>query len=129
MQFLINISIATIIILINNSILYYSDKWRNTVQNVHQIFKRSLSSRTSSGWDFGESLLSPGSGRKYLRPEMSLEEQREWEKQEMEKPVDFSELHIDPAPFQLVEKSSLLKVAGSKLVTRHNILTSFISGS
>ena len=28
----------------------------------------------------------------------------------MEKPVDFSELHIDPAPFQLVEKSSLLKV-------------------
>jgi hypothetical protein len=24
--------------------------------------------------------------------------------------VDFSELQIDPAPFQLVEKSSLLKV-------------------
>ena len=110
MQFLINVSIATIIILINNSILYYSDKWRNTVQNVHQIFKRSLSSRASSGWDFGESLLSPGSGRKYLRPEMSLEEQREWEKQEMEKMVNFKDVHIDPAPFQLVEKSSLLKV-------------------
>merc|ERR1719450_1435402 len=28
----------------------------------------------------------------------------------MEKTVNFSELHIDPAPFQLVEKSSLLKV-------------------
>ena len=41
---------------------------------------------------------------------MSLEEQREWEKQEMEKAVNFTELHIDPAPFQLVEKSSLLKV-------------------
>ena len=41
---------------------------------------------------------------------MSLEEQREWEKQEMEKMVNFKDVHIDPAPFQLVEKSSLLKV-------------------
>jgi len=45
-----------------------------------------------------------------MRSDLNLDEQREWEKQEMEKPVDFSELHIDPAPFQLVEKSSLLKV-------------------
>ena len=89
---------------------YFSDRWRNTVQNVHQMFKRSLSSRASSGWDFGDSLLSPGGGRKLLRPEMSLEEQREWERQEMEKPVNFTDIHIDPAPFQLVEKSSLLKV-------------------
>ena len=74
------------------------------------MFKRSLSSRASSGWDFGDSLLSPGGGRKLLRPEMSLEEQREWERQEMEKPVNFTDIHIDPAPFQLVEKSSLLKV-------------------
>ena len=28
----------------------------------------------------------------------------------MEKPVNFAEIHIDPAPFQLVEKSNLLKV-------------------
>merc|ERR1719436_1974828 len=41
---------------------------------------------------------------------MTLEEQREWERQEMEKTVNFSDIHIDPAPFQLVEKSSLLKV-------------------
>ena len=80
------------------------------MQNVHQMFKRSLSSRGSSGWDFGDSLLSPGGGRKFLRPEMSLEEQREWERQEMEKMVIFTDIHIDPAPFQLVEKSSLLKV-------------------
>merc|ERR1719422_2050168 len=84
--------------------------WRNTVQNVHHMFKRTLSSRASSGWDFGESFLSPGGTRKFLRPEMSLEEQRVWEKQEMEKTVNFSDIHIDPAPFQLVEKSSLLKV-------------------
>ena len=74
------------------------------------MFKRTLSSRASSGWDFGEGFLSPGGNRKFLRPEMSLEEQRVWEKQEMEKTVNFSDIHIDPAPFQLVEKSSLLKV-------------------
>ena len=28
----------------------------------------------------------------------------------MEKPVNFAEIRIDPAPFQLVEKSNLLKV-------------------
>ena len=80
------------------------------MQNVHHMFKRTLSSRASSGWDFGEGFLSPGGTRKFLRPEMSLEEQRVWEKQEMEKTVNFSDIHIDPAPFQLVEKSSLLKV-------------------
>ena len=80
------------------------------MQNVQHMFKRTLSSRASSGWDFGEGFLSPGGSRKFLRPEMSLEEQRIWEKQEMEKTVNFSDIHIDPAPFQLVEKSSLLKV-------------------
>ena len=73
------------------------------------MFKRSLSSRASSGWDFGDSLLA-GGGKRFLRPEMSLEEQREWEREEMEKVVNFTDIHIDPAPFQLVEKSSLLKV-------------------
>ena len=69
-------------------------------------------SKASSGWDFGtENPSSPYSNKKVtMRSDLSLDEQREWEKQEMEKPVDFSELHIDPAPFQLVEKSSLLKV-------------------
>ena len=68
-------------------------------------------SRASSGWDFGEGLHSPMSNKKiHRRTDLSLEEQREWEKQEMEKSVNFTELHIDPAPFQLVEKSSLLKV-------------------
>ena len=41
---------------------------------------------------------------------MSPEEQRDWEAAEMEKAVDFGQLKIDPAPFQLPEKSSLLKV-------------------
>ena len=57
------------------------------MQNVQQMFKRSLSSRASSGWDFGESLLA-GAGRRHLRPEMTLEEQREWEREEMAKMVN-----------------------------------------
>ena len=66
------------------------------------------------------------------RVDMSLEEQHDWEvrklvlliniefsshvflliskEEEMSKAVDFGALHIDPAPFQLVEKTSLLKV-------------------
>ena len=42
--------------------------------------------------------------------DMTLEEQQEWEEREMANEVDFFNCHIDPAPFQLVEKSSLLKV-------------------
>lgn len=43
--------------------------------------------------------------------EITLEEQRRWEEEELSKEVDFSKCHIDPAPFQLVERTSLLKVS------------------
>lgn len=42
--------------------------------------------------------------------DMSPEEQSEWEQKEMDKILDFTSCHIDPAPFQLVERTSLLKV-------------------
>lgn len=41
---------------------------------------------------------------------MSSEDQKKWEEEQMALPVDFSSCHIDPAPFQLVERTSLLKV-------------------
>jgi chloride channel 2 len=43
---------------------------------------------------------------------MSAEDQKLWEMEEMAKPVDLSpsNVHIDPSPFQLVEKTTLLKV-------------------
>lgn len=41
---------------------------------------------------------------------MSAEDQKRWEESEMSLEVDFSRCHIDPAPFQLVERTSLLKV-------------------
>lgn len=42
--------------------------------------------------------------------DMSPEDQKRWEESEMAADVDFSRCHIDPAPFQLVERTSLLKV-------------------
>jgi chloride channel 2 len=48
--------------------------------------------------------------QKLLRADLTLEEQRDWEAQEMARPVDFAAIRIDPAPFQLVEKTSILKV-------------------
>ena len=42
---------------------------------------------------------------------MSPQKQKEWEEMEMEKMVDILQhCRIDPAPFQLVERTSLLKV-------------------
>jgi len=86
------------------------ERWRNTVTSMQQMFSgvknSSIFDRGSLGWDFGEG----GYSGKSKKVDMSLEEQREWEKQEMEKAVNFTDLHIDPAPFQLVEKSNLLKV-------------------
>lgn len=41
---------------------------------------------------------------------MSVEDQKQWEEEEMKQRVNFDLCHIDPAPFQLVEKTSLLKV-------------------
>ncbi|KAL0129071.1 hypothetical protein PUN28_004037 [Cardiocondyla obscurior] len=42
--------------------------------------------------------------------DMAPEDQKRWEESEMALEVDFSRCHIDPAPFQLVERTSLLKV-------------------
>lgn len=41
---------------------------------------------------------------------MSPENQIKWEEEQMQQPVDFSCCQVDPAPFQLVERTSLLKV-------------------
>lgn len=44
--------------------------------------------------------------------DMSQEDQKAWEEEEMAKPIDLEALNvrIDPSPFQLVERTSLLKV-------------------
>lgn len=42
--------------------------------------------------------------------DLTVEEQKVWEKQQLQEPVNFSDCRIDPSPFQLVERTSLLKV-------------------
>ncbi|CAH1972133.1 unnamed protein product [Acanthoscelides obtectus] len=59
--------------------------------------------------------MSPTSSKKVTLPkervcDMSPEDQRIWEEEQMQMSVDFNHCHIDPAPFQLVERTSLLKV-------------------
>jgi chloride channel 2 len=41
---------------------------------------------------------------------MTPDAQKEWEEREMQKPIDLKKCRVDPAPFQLVERTSLLKV-------------------
>ncbi|KAL1115624.1 hypothetical protein AAG570_005914 [Ranatra chinensis] len=58
---------------------------------------------------------SPGPYKKVQLPrerviDMSPEDQKQWEEEEMSRKVSFSECHVDPAPFQLVGRTSLLKV-------------------
>lgn len=43
---------------------------------------------------------------------MTPEEQRIWEAEQLQLPVDFSPCHIDPTPFQIVERTCLVKVHG-----------------
>lgn len=40
---------------------------------------------------------------------MSPEDQKQWEDEELSRGVSFSDSHIDPSPFQLVGRTSLLK--------------------
>ncbi|KAJ8917376.1 hypothetical protein NQ315_002400 [Exocentrus adspersus] len=59
--------------------------------------------------------MSPSSSKKVQLPkericDMSSEDQKKWEEEQMALPVDLATCHIDPAPFQLVERTSLLKV-------------------
>uniref|UniRef100_A0A1B0G9E3 Chloride channel protein n=1 Tax=Glossina morsitans morsitans TaxID=37546 RepID=A0A1B0G9E3_GLOMM len=44
--------------------------------------------------------------------DMSPEDQKKWEMEEMQKPIDLEKanVHIDPSPFQLVERTSILKL-------------------
>ncbi|VDK85222.1 unnamed protein product, partial [Onchocerca ochengi] len=82
--------------------------------------KRSLNQieKSYSGHDFRETLGSmlgkitqTFRTRKKEEPEdLSKEERQIWEKQELSKKIDYSFTTIDPAPFQLVEDTSLYKV-------------------
>ena len=80
-----------------NTFVSATERWRHTITTITNLFS-------------SEYTLTAGGSKKRVDEDMTLEEQRDWETQEMNKSVDFAQLKIDPAPFQLPEKSSLLKV-------------------
>ena len=41
---------------------------------------------------------------------MTPEEQKKWEQDQLNMVVDFNDCYIDPAPFQLVERTAIYKV-------------------
>ncbi|XP_063984517.1 chloride channel protein 2 isoform X4 [Diachasmimorpha longicaudata] len=89
-----------------------------TLQDVEPDPEVAIVSSTADGSTAGvnQSMLpSPATSKKVQLPrerviDMSAEDQKIWEESEMAKDVDFSRCHIDPAPFQLVERTSLIKV-------------------
>ncbi|VDO30376.1 unnamed protein product [Onchocerca flexuosa] len=82
--------------------------------------KRSLNQieKSYSGHDFRETLGSMlgkitqtfRTRKKEDLEDLSKEERQIWEKQQLSKEIDYSYTTIDPAPFQLVEDTSLYKV-------------------
>lgn len=53
--------------------------------------------------------MEPAEDQYELPGEMSPSEVVEWEEQQLDQPVNFNNSKIDPAPFQLVERTSLHK--------------------
>ncbi len=79
------------------------------MEKLQSIFKRPRSGTASAA----SPSRAGGGGRDggvELPVDMPLSEQREWEEEQMLEAMDFESIRIDPAPFQLVEKTSLLKV-------------------
>ena len=83
--------------------------WKNKLQTMFKrpselSMLRGGSVRSLSGSQFGISVL-PN-----LITNMTMDDVAQWEDEQMKEEVDFSSCKIDPAPFQLVEKTSLVKV-------------------
>lgn len=83
---------------------------RGAFGNVGSLIKKpSQLTLGSSRGDSGAGSPRNGPNAGYMF-DMSIGEQRRWENEQMDQEIDFGNIHIDPAPFQLVEKTSLLKV-------------------
>jgi chloride channel 2 len=95
-----------------------------TLQDVQNQNDPELGSKSSIGWKEGNASASidgsnfpTGISKKVQLPrervcDMSAEDQKVWEMEEMSRPIDLeaANVHIDASPFQLVERTSLLKV-------------------
>ncbi|QQP53456.1 Chloride channel protein, partial [Caligus rogercresseyi] len=79
--------------------------WKSNLQSLFRKPGSSINMATASPL-FMNSAQSTSSLKRVMMFDMTLEEQRAWEESQMETEVDFSRIHIDPAPFQLYIPSS-----------------------
>nr|CAH0108617.1 unnamed protein product [Daphnia galeata] len=95
-------------------------KFRNVIENI--LRSKQSDSNDSDKFSFLNTMAAMPSSPSFKRKgslslknkercvDMSPEEKEAWEEKEMLKKVDFKKCLVDPAPFQLVERTSLLKV-------------------
>ncbi|XP_075897379.1 chloride channel protein 1 [Nelusetta ayraudi] len=73
---------------------------------VRRTLQRLFSSSTSSS---GQSEIQEATTTPPLADDMSPEEIKAWEEEELDKAIDMEQIRVDPSPFQLVERTSLHK--------------------
>ncbi|XP_048010023.1 chloride channel protein 1 isoform X6 [Megalobrama amblycephala] len=74
------------------------------LQSMRRTLHRLFSSSSSSGQTEPESPAAPP-----VADNMTPEEIKAWEEEELDKPIDIDQIRVDPSPFQLVERTSLHK--------------------
>ncbi|XDV39871.1 hypothetical protein PO909_009052 [Leuciscus waleckii] len=74
------------------------------LQSMRRTLHRLFSSSSSSGQTEPESPAAPP-----VAENMTPEEIKAWEEEELDKPIDIDQIRVDPSPFQLVERTSLHK--------------------
>ncbi|XP_058602719.1 chloride channel protein 1 isoform X4 [Onychostoma macrolepis] len=74
------------------------------LQSMRRTLHRLFSSSSSSGQTEPESPAVPP-----VVDNMTPEEIKAWEEEELDKPIDIDQIRVDPSPFQLVERTSLHK--------------------
>ncbi|XP_056090817.1 chloride channel protein 1 isoform X4 [Rhinichthys klamathensis goyatoka] len=74
------------------------------LQSMRRTLRRLFSSSSSSGQTEPESPAAPP-----VDDNMTPEEIKAWEEEELDKPIDIDQIRVDPSPFQLVERTSLHK--------------------
>ncbi|XP_051575050.1 chloride channel protein 1-like isoform X2 [Myxocyprinus asiaticus] len=75
-----------------------------TLQSMRRTLHRLFSSSSSSGQAEPQSPAAPP-----VADNMTPEEIKAWEEDELDKPIDIDQIRVDPSPFQLVERTSLHK--------------------
>ncbi|XP_060533507.1 chloride channel protein 2-like isoform X2 [Cylas formicarius] len=93
---------------------------RNTIFDRHNILKSGVLRKSISAREMVRQAMTA-----VRICDLPKKEQQSWEEEQMNQDVDFTKCHVDPAPFQLVERTSLLKV--HSLFSMMSIHTAYVT--